>query len=78
MEATGRSNVYVHLDLDVLDATEFPNTPLPVAGYLTAEELLAVLELLAPQAVGIGIYEYAPAGERVAPIDRILDLCLAL
>lgn len=77
VEATGRSNVYVHLDLDVLDPAEFPNTPLPVAGGLAAVELLAVLESLAHMTVGIGIYEYAPTGEKVAMIDRIFKMGMA-
>ncbi|MBQ9000939.1 MAG: arginase family protein [Eggerthellaceae bacterium] len=78
VETKGYSSVYVHLDLDVPDPAAFPNTPLPVADGLSAEELLAVLESLAPKAAGMGIFEYAPTGERVALIDRILKSGLPL
>lgn len=56
----------------------FPNTPLLVAGSLTDEELLAVLESLTPKAVGMGVFEYAPAGEKIALIEHILKMGLAL
>lgn len=55
-----------------------PNTPLPVEGGLLGEELVTVLESLAPSTVGMGIYEYAPAGERMVLIERILELGLGI
>ena len=57
-----KSHIYIHLDLDVIDPVEFPNTPLPVAGGLHCKEVCNILDMFADKLVGAGIYEYAPSG----------------
>jgi len=57
----GYSNVYIHIDLDALDPTEFWLTPLEEPGGMTKENLLEVLRRIreAANVVGFGILEYA-------------------
>ena len=52
-----------------------PDTVLAEGG-LRASELMDVLESLTPSLVGLGLYEYAPAGRRVPLVERILELGL--
>jgi len=61
----GYSNVYIHIDLDALDPTEFWLTPLEEPGGMTKENLLEVLRRIreAANVVGFGILEYAGTEE---------------
>lgn len=72
----GNKPVYVHLDLDVVNPDEFPNTPLPVPKGLTRQEVIELLTKLSqlPNFVGLGLYEYAPCGQWDAFIQSIVDL----
>ena len=76
--ATGAGAVYVHVDLDVLDAAEFGAVGVPERGGLTICQLTAAVRALAGRFViaGIGITEYQPAG----PADqaKLAPLMLAL
>ncbi len=60
----GRKHLCIHLDLDVLSPDDFPYTPLPVAGGLHFDRVMPFLRKLDAIAdvVGIGIFEYRPAG----------------
>ncbi len=71
-------HIYVHLDLDVIDPLVFPNTPLPVAGGLSCEEVYDILDVAADKLVGFGIYEYAPCGRRNKFIEKLIQLGTAL
>ena len=57
-------NLYIHIDLDVLDPAQFPHVPLPAAGGLRMETLRALLRTLgaAFHIVGLGLMEYQPTG----------------
>ncbi len=71
-------HIYVHLDLDVLDPADFPNTPLPVDGGLYCKEVSSILNSFADKLVGLGIYEYAPSGARQAFVEKLIQFGLTL
>lgn len=70
--------IYVHLDLDVLDPNEFANTPLPVQGGASKNEVLELLHMVKAtnRLIGLGLYEYAPCGEKSVFIQNIMDVIL--
>lgn len=70
--------VYIHLDLDVLDPSDFPNTPLPVDGGLRCGEVWDILNAFADRLAGLGVYEYAPAGSKSAFMEKLIRFGLAL
>lgn len=72
------SNIYIHLDLDVTDPDEFPNTPLPVGGGLGCEEVYSILEAASDKMIGLGIFEYIPSREINTYIEKLIKLGLAL
>lgn len=55
-------NVYLHIDLDVLDPEEFPYMLLPVSGGLSIHQLLTSIEHFKKNfnVVGTSIVEYVP------------------
>ena len=61
----GYSNVYIHIDLDALDPTEFWLTPLEEPDGMEKETLLKVLRRIreAANVVGFGILEYGGTEE---------------
>ena len=77
IRATGRDNLYIHIDLDVLEPTLFPHVPLPVADGLapaTLSRLLRRLSVAFP-IPGVGLYEYMPSPEpRVSLLEEIVSL----
>jgi len=61
IEAIGNRPLYITLDLDVLDPSEFPGTGTPEAGGLSFPELLtALLKLSGMNIVGFDINELSP------------------
>ena len=54
-------NVYVHIDLDVLDKEAFPHTLCPVNHGLQMEQLMGIMKMLEEKRriVGISLLEYA-------------------
>jgi len=70
--------VYIHLDLDVLDPSDFPNTPLPVGDGLRCGEVWDILNAFADRLVGLGVYEYAPAESKAAFMEKLIQFGLAL
>jgi len=70
-------NLYIHLDLDVLDPQQFPDLQCPAAGGYRAEEIAQLLRhLLATQhVVGMSLTETtATRPEALAPIHSILTV----
>lgn len=66
VKAKGHQNIYVHIDLDVLDPTEFPHVPVPEPEGLknnTFNELLKTLDKEF-KIVGLGLFEYKPSGKQ--------------
>ena len=58
----GFSNIYIHLDLDVLDPTVFPHVMLPSPNGFDLELLLGTFEMLKSKfnVAGYSIQEYSP------------------
>lgn len=56
-------NIYIHIDLDVLDPELFSNTPIPTPNGIKPETLLSSIERLNEEfnPVGLGLFEYSPA-----------------
>ncbi|VEH03040.1 Arginase/agmatinase/formimionoglutamate hydrolase, arginase family [Slackia heliotrinireducens] len=61
-----------------LDAHGDLNAPVPAEGGLKASELLAILRSPLGNVVGMGIYEYAPAGRVVPLMKEILEIGIEL
>ncbi|MGI6591169.1 MAG: arginase family protein [Eggerthellaceae bacterium] len=76
LEASGRTHVYLHLDLDVLDPKDFSATPLPVPHGYHSTHLLAALEHLKTRhlLVGAGLFEYVPQDALPEMIPQIFRL----
>ena len=71
-------HIYIHLDLDVMDPSDFPDTPLPVDGGLHFQEVSGILNAFTDRLAGIGIYEYAPAGSKSLIMEKLIRFGLAL
>ena len=73
------SDVYVHLDLDVLDPSEATANPFPAAGGLTVDEVDAILGIVRDRFTirAVGIASYDPDrdvdGRALAAALRFLD-----
>ncbi|KAB8141385.1 arginase family protein [Chloroflexia bacterium SDU3-3] len=77
----GCQHIYVHLDMDALEPTEFPFSAMPTAGGLPILAVAQMLEHLAQQhaLVGLGLTEYASAtGEGARQLAPILAHFLRL
>lgn len=78
IEEIHSEHVYVHLDLDVIDPRDFPNTPLPVDNGLSGKEVYGILTAVFDRLAGLGIYEYAPSGTGSALVEKLIRLGAAL
>ncbi len=58
-------NIYIHIDLDVLDCNEFPYVMVPAAGGIRVAKLLELLKRLRSEfnIVGISMLEYTSSEE---------------
>jgi len=58
-------NIYIHIDLDILDPAEFPFVPVPVPSGLKNDTLIKLLKRLREEftVVGLGLLEYSPSGK---------------
>jgi arginase len=77
IKSKGYKNVYIHLDLDVLDPSEFNAVSYPTEGGIKFNELLFTIEKLASKfnIVGFNITEYQLVGDDdKAKIKILLDL----
>ncbi|MDF3002337.1 MAG: arg [Bacillota bacterium] len=65
IKAKQSENLYIHLDLDILDLNEFPHVMVPAPNGLKMEVLLDLLRLLDDQfnLVGLSLLEYTSSGE---------------
>lgn len=70
----GFNNIYIHLDVDVLDPSVFPYTAYPTPNGLTVPQLMVLLEALRSrfQVVGFSLLELVP-GENPS-LDGIAPL----
>lgn len=75
--------VWLHLDLDVLDAESLPAVTYPQGAGLDWSQLTAVLESLAqsPQLIGVSVADFRPdldpTGELAARIVHLLETALS-
>ncbi len=65
IKAKQSDNLYIHLDLDVLELNEFPHVMVPAPNGLKTQSLLDLLRLLDNQfnLAGISLLEYTSSGE---------------
>ncbi len=67
------SHLYVHVDLDVLDPTEFGGLNYPEPGGLTVPELVSALDALARfRIVGAGITECVGSSEQIEVLAPVI------
>lgn len=66
------NHINIHLDLDVIDPADFPNTSLPVENGLHFDEVYTILEA-ADKLAGLGIYEYAPCGRKSPYMEKLIQ-----
>lgn len=62
----GSKNLYIHIDLDVLEPKQFPYVPLPAPNGLHMDTLQQLLLTLQAEftVVGLGLVEYKPTGKQ--------------
>lgn len=63
VKTKGYDNIYVHIDLDVLDSDEFPHVPVPAPVGLKINTFKELLKKLDKEfkIVGMGLFEYQPS-----------------
>jgi len=61
----GSNNIYIHIDLDVLDYEEFPYVMVPAPGGIKTEKLMELLTKLKERyhVVGLSLLEYTSSEE---------------
>lgn len=72
LETIGAGKLYIHIDLDVLEPEEYPDTPVPTAAGLHPEALGTLLRKASEQCdlVGLGLLEYQPLVQWEHPLIR--------
>jgi len=80
LKRSGKQHLYIHLDLDVLEPSDFPYTPVPVEAGLALGALLPLLATLrqSTDIIGFGIFEYIPAGVRTGVMEQLVRFGLDL
>lgn len=70
----GSANIYIHIDLDVLDFVDFPHVPVPAPAGLKSNTLKKLLQKLDQEfkLVGLGLFEYQNSG--IERIDLLADI----
>lgn len=66
IRSKGSRNLYIHIDLDVLEPAQFPYVPYYMPGGLNMETLENLLCTLNAEfkIIGLGLMEYTPAGSK--------------
>lgn len=73
----GNEKLYIHIDLDVLDPSDFPYVPVSAAEGLKSNTLLNLLKRLQEEfeIVGLGLLEYSPSnGKENLVIPEIIRI----
>ncbi|HEY3424928.1 MAG TPA: arginase family protein [Negativicutes bacterium] len=81
IKSKGSKNVYIHMDLDVIDPGEFPFVPVPVLAGLKIQTLSNLLKMLAKEfnILGLALVEYQPSAKQTIKIlEEIIDMGIAL
>lgn len=77
----GLKNIYIHIDLDVIDPQEFPHVPAPALGGLRIETLSSLLKILPERfnILGLSLVEYQPSEKQAVKIlEEIINRGIAL
>jgi len=77
VRSKGHRNIYVHIDLDALEPSEFPCVRLPVPNGIKLDTLRKLLESLSSEfkVIGMGMFEYVPTcGRRFELLEYIAGL----
>lgn len=77
----GFDNVYIHIDLDVLDPTIFPSVACPTPNGIDFEKLNDILQHIKNNynIVGLSLLEYSPQkGDSIDELKSIIDLGINL
>lgn len=71
LQKSSLENIYIHLDLDVLDPSAFCHTDFRVPGGLTVEDITTFIDILSKNlhVVGMGITEYN--GQSMSDLEAI-------
>jgi arginase len=78
IRAGGFTRVYLHLDLDVLDPLEFPDSLVSTPGGLSVDNVVSVIRDLAAQfdVVGFSVVEFRPrSADGLARLGALLGRC---
>ncbi len=81
MKAQEVKNLYIHIDLDVIDPVEFPFVPVPAVGGLTIPTFLRLLKTVYAEfpTVGLSLVEYQASGRgKIEIIEEIINLGVSL
>jgi arginase len=81
IKSKGSGNIYIHMDLDVIDPAVFPFVPVPAVGGLKIETLSSLLKVLDREfnILGFSLVEYQPAGKPTFKIlEKIINMGIAL
>jgi arginase len=81
IKSKGSKNIYIHIDLDVIDPIAFPFVPVPALGGLKIETLSILLKVLAREfnIWGLSLVEYQPAGKPTLKIlEKIINMGIDL
>ncbi len=77
----GYENIYVHIDLDVLDSDEFPHVPVPAPSGLKVNTFKELLKKLDKEfkIIGLGLFEYqASEGHTIELLEDIIKIGINL
>jgi arginase len=78
IRAGGFTRVYVHLDLDVLDPHEFPDSLMHAPGGVSVDDVAGTIRGLASafDVVGFSVVEFRPrTADALARLGHLLDRC---
>jgi arginase len=78
IRAGGFTRVYIHLDLDVLEPAEFPDTLVSTPNGLSRDNVVAAVRELAARfdVVGFSVVEFQPrSADALARLGQLLDRC---
>lgn len=78
ISSRGYENIYIHIDLDVLDPVQFPAVLCPTPQGVSIESLKeAIIQLKQHfSVVGIGLVEYVHgSGEYIGQLNEIIECC---
>lgn len=78
IRAAGLTRAYIHLDLDVLDPAEFPDSLVATPGGLSTDNVVAVVRGLAAKfdVVGFSVVEFRPrSADGLTRLSQLLARC---